>query len=597
MKKNTHISFRKLIFQRIIIFTILSLATGFFPISQLHAQCTTLPGTITLPIGTTNWNVAAFRQQNVIVPSGATLNITAIQNMTPGVSITVQPNGKVNLSTGGELRACNLVWTGVIVNGNAGLSQTAANQGVFNMSGNSIIRNAGLGIKVNSGGILTTKVARFIDNKVDVEFLPYSIATPPAVTNNLSSFYETQFLWTQFYSGTTSFLHHVKLVEVFLVHFAGCTFDNTYSGNLDPDIRGVGILSNNASMYCHRLNTTTSGGCQYYTSTKTKFSNFRTAIRANSTSNTLSRYSRVWQCEFINNDHDIELDKEVQWRIEQNSFDYYEPNALFTPGQTSFISINENNIGVYPASVKMSIYANTFTSWNTIITDFIYINKTYSELVIKKNTFNNTLPVNIGLAYGLKANDNNSGLKLTCNTYSGYYDRTLVFAGTNPTAIGSSTLASGNVFPTCAFALYNIFNFGSPITYYYGTGAGQNPGTCNVGSLTLVNLTGSGQQNACSNDPCTAPPRLAQSDIDKEEKMNVTLFPNPTLSVLHISSSTSLSNPQLKIVDVMGKVVSVNSTIENDGLKIDVQHLPNGIYFYEISSDNLSTAKGRFIKN
>ena len=52
--------------------------------------------------------------------------------------------------------------------------------------------------------------------------------------------------------------------------------------------------------------------------------------------NTPTRSSRIWQCDFVNNDHDIFLDKEPSFQIDQNNFTYYEPNALFCTRTNNF---------------------------------------------------------------------------------------------------------------------------------------------------------------------------------------------------------------------------------------------------------------------
>ena len=152
--------------------------------TQVNSQCSTLPGTITLPLGTVNWNVGTSRVKSVIVPNGCTLNITASQNMSPGITITINIGGTVNLNSGGVLQACNMSWGGIRINGNPAVSQAGNNQGKLNINGTGTIKHATLAVDVDGGGVIITNGGFFTDNKESVSMDPYSIATPPSVTNN-----------------------------------------------------------------------------------------------------------------------------------------------------------------------------------------------------------------------------------------------------------------------------------------------------------------------------------------------------------------------------------------------------------------------------
>lgn len=532
--------------------------------TQINAQCTTLPGSITLAVGTVNWNMGSSRVKNIIVPNGCTLNITAPQFMSPGITITINTGGIVNLNSGGVLQACNVSWGGFRVNGNAALSQAGSNQGKLNINGTGTIKHATLAVDVDGGGIITTNGGFFTDNQEAVSMDPYSIATPPSVTNNLSKFYGTNFVWTVLFPGTTSFTQHVKIKQVYNIHFGGCLFDNTYSGSTNPAIRGKGIVATEASFFCHRQNPATINGCKAYNGTKTKFTNLLAGIDGRTiTPNNLIRSSRIWQCEFLNNDHDIFIDKEPEYRIDQNSFTYYEPNALFFAGQTSFIKINQLLSGTYPTTgFNYSIYRNEFNGYNSVILDFLLINNTYYGLSVFKNTFTNSFPLNSGLAYGVKAQGNNIGASFTCNTYSGFYDRVLFFGGTNPTSFGTPTMTAANIFPACAnVSTAILFIAGTASTYYYGPGAGENPTGCNIGSYTLTSLPGPGQQNPCADYTCTMPPRYAANGTSQPIEINA--FPNPASQNITFSANEAVGYRSLTVFDVSVKLFLKKLRIRN----------------------------------
>ena len=566
--------------------------------TQINAQCPTLPGSVTLPVGTVNWNLSVSRVKNVVVPNGCTLNITAIQYMSPGITITINTGGIVNLNSGGVLQACNVSWGGFRVKGNAALSQAGSNQGKLNINGTGTIKHATLAVDVDGGGIITTNGGIFTDNKEAVSMDPYSIATPPNVTNNLSKFYGTTFVWTVLFPGTTSFTQHVKIKQVYNIHFGGCTFNNTYgNASTNPTIRGKGLVSIEASFFCHRQNPTIINGCNVYNETKTKFTNLLAGIDGRTvTPNNLIRSSRIWQCEFLNNDHDIFIDKEPEYKIDQNSFTYYQPNALFFAGQTSFIKINQLLTGTYPTTgINYSIYRNEFNGYNSVILDFLLINNTYNGLSVFKNTFTNSFPTNSGLAYGVKAQGNNIGASFTCNTYSGFYDRLLFFTGTNPVSFGSPTQTAANVFPPCSSINTAIlFILGTTSTYYYGPQPGQNPTGCNIGAFTLVSLPNLAQQNPCFDYTCTAPPRFAANDAPRS--VEITAFPNPASQNITFSANEDVVYRSLTVFDVSGKIVLEKAPDSEQTMIVDISALQKGIYFYEIITIDEERITGKFIK-
>lgn len=76
------------------------------------------------------------------------------------------------------------------------------------------------------------------------------------------------------------------------------------------------------------------------------------------------------------------------------------------------------------------------------------------------------------------------------------------------------------------------------------------------------------------------------------QKTEFSLYPNPTSDLLYFyTNDTQQSN--IKLFDISGKIM-VEKSIENNS-NINIQHLQNGIYFYQISNEN-QTKTGKIIK-
>jgi len=72
-------------------------------------------------------------------------------------------------------------------------------------------------------------------------------------------------------------------------------------------------------------------------------------------------------------------------------------------------------------------------------------------------------------------------------------------------------------------------------------------------------------------------------------KLNLNLYPNPCLDVLHINYSSQIEKQPLflKIVDVLGKQVAEHPLLNNTNeLLLDVRDWKRGIYFYSLQVEN-----------
>jgi hypothetical protein len=76
-------------------------------------------------------------------------------------------------------------------------------------------------------------------------------------------------------------------------------------------------------------------------------------------------------------------------------------------------------------------------------------------------------------------------------------------------------------------------------------------------------------------------------DIKEHSALSLTeLFPNPATQFVTISNEVISGNVNLQIFDVSGKrVMEQNWTVTSSNHKIDVTHLPKGVYSFLISNN------------
>lgn len=74
---------------------------------------------------------------------------------------------------------------------------------------------------------------------------------------------------------------------------------------------------------------------------------------------------------------------------------------------------------------------------------------------------------------------------------------------------------------------------------------------------------------------------------------NVSVFPNPVIDYFSVKG---LKEPvDLKLFDLLGKTV-LELKVASENSNIDVQHLVNGVYFYELHTDNGAFKNGKLVK-
>jgi hypothetical protein len=76
---------------------------------------------------------------------------------------------------------------------------------------------------------------------------------------------------------------------------------------------------------------------------------------------------------------------------------------------------------------------------------------------------------------------------------------------------------------------------------------------------------------------------------------SIGLFPNPAQSLLQITSSVDLKQAQVRLIDLNGKSVLVESNKNGKQFQLDVSSLTKGVYLIEISQEGMLSRK-KFIK-
>ena len=77
----------------------------------------------------------------------------------------------------------------------------------------------------------------------------------------------------------------------------------------------------------------------------------------------------------------------------------------------------------------------------------------------------------------------------------------------------------------------------------------------------------------------------------------LSVFPNPTNDIIHVSSSDGSGNHRLEITNNLGQLLLISHFNGSINHEISVSGLPNGMYFISIIEENRNTHFSTFIKN
>ncbi len=358
-------------------------------------------------------------ENNVIVETGATLEVKGHLSLKENKKIIVRAGGKLIIDGGMLTNKCGSLWQGIEVLGNYQLPQTATNQGTVEMLNGAIITNARIGIRTiqsdpdgnldwtKTGGIVQVKDSHFINNRKAIEFMSYHNGPTNNEIANVSYIKNCDFESNDLHHFTTNdHSSFVTLWDVNGVRINGCRFNNNLSFTPNyPLDRGSGIISAMATYYVTDHCTNNNFECTNGTIIRNEFSGMSYAIRASgpATFNSLT----IDHAKFTNNYRAVYLSGFGNATVTRNQFDW----AVLSPNFTYGLYLNN--------CTGYEVEENTFNGNDMQnSTGMIIRNSGQGNNLLYKNTFGN---LNSGTTI-LGVNDetglpNFTGLQIWCNDY------------------------------------------------------------------------------------------------------------------------------------------------------------------------------------
>lgn len=102
--------------------------------------------------------------------------------------------------------------------------------------------------------------------------------------------------------------------------------------------------------------------------------------------------------------------------------------------------------------------------------------------------------------------------------------------------------------------------------------------------------------NAVGEDTVCKEVDLLSTSTDEITALSYTAYPNPTKEYLYLDFSEPISQKlQIRIFDVLGKVVTPILQKNESQLAINVIDLPKGLYFFELMEDGKNSGNGKFV--
>ncbi|HPM91658.1 MAG TPA: C1 family peptidase [Bacteroidales bacterium] len=417
------------------------------------------------------------------------LTVLGMVRLSPEADIIVEPGGKLIVDGGCLTRACNSqLWKGIQVWGDSSLSQYPdTNQGFVSVVNGGQIEYAQGGIFAGraddgdtlyaySGGTIYAEKAVFLNNVIDVEFLPFINRTPGnQEMENLSHFRDCIFRTHDPDGLIEKVSAHAILDGVNGVDFYTSTFEmeETEGNPFETDGKGIGIWATDAEFNVRGMCDTNTIPCIHYDSCY--FKNLRYGILATNSGG--NNYVWVTETVFDNNIAGIYLSGYHQPSVYSSRF--YTCTEQGPPGDLDDAFLGglylEGSTGY---QVEENYFAGPLTTMpdsGSIATIGIYIKDSGDDENEIYNNYFTGLDAGI-IAEGVNRGDK-TGLCLKCNDYRTCLNDMLVIEGdSNSRYLGikeyqgtddtlSSALA-GNTFTSDVQGLQAVDNGGNKKYYW-----------------------------------------------------------------------------------------------------------------------------------
>ena len=435
------------------------------------------------------WDSDVIKHHNVYITAGGELTITAKASFVDGTGIYIYPQGRLIVNGGTLTSACGSQWNGVIVNGDPRMSMNIQYQGVAEFY-NALVENAIVGVRTeggepevipalqrpedlsppSAGGIIKAINSIFRNNFIGVLINPCERMKIDQFKE--CTFEQTSELLPPYYDPGPL----VKLNDVNMVHFQGCTFRTSLDWSPNKAV-GIGILSNNSNFEVDPL-------CQEVSQNEcilwkySEFSNLDYGVKALAFSPT--RTFIIDKANLIGNNTGIYASAVSTAQVSRCNFQIMEVDTNI---RTHWGGLYLDECNGYMVE-ENSFYTSTFSSTRWSIGIIVNNSNTGSNADANNRIYNNAFD---GLDVGILAENKNRsdngllGLQLLCNDFINYkYDIAITTENPNINQMGikdpqglsgsDKTSPAGNTFSEFGLGCpedFRYHNEGGSFIYYH----------------------------------------------------------------------------------------------------------------------------------
>lgn len=368
------------------------------------------------------WTADKHMSRDIRVKSGITLTLDSMTlNMPKNGLIVIERGGKLIVNNSIITNLCGETWEGIEIEGTPTKVQLPFNkldQGWLVLRGstveyakNAILNCVNLDFSNTAGGIVNARESTFKNNWRSAAFMQYYSGTKEA-----SSFLDCTFTVDDDYrpfdmDTLPDFLGHISMWNVVGLSIRACTFKDERSNKVgDPATGGsYGIYTLGATP---RITSLPIGNSYPPTNFKrNRFEGLERGIEIGGESHVLDKTSMIDQCDFVNNEQALKIDKQKLVQITRNNFLI---GGFDSQGNNSNIVVEEYGLGLVGAS-GFTVEQNTFKSTSNDQMVGSWIEDTGTGFYrLRNNSYDSLLVANLahGLNDGLQEFD---GVQYLCN--------------------------------------------------------------------------------------------------------------------------------------------------------------------------------------